>query len=136
MEDGQNAGRWTYVCDGGVLGRNPSPRGVYFSVWCKDPRGVAQRVVVRHRHTEYHTNQDAEWLAMRAALSDALQRRALHVDVRTDSMFVVKQFNGQWRAKIERHAKLMHECRGLAREIGDVTVGWTPREVVVSKLGH
>jgi ribonuclease HI len=123
-----------YYVDGGVLGRNPSPRGVYWSMLLDDP---AAPVMVRERSAAYHSNNDAEWLALRQALMHATAHHAgARLVIYSDSRLVVRQFNGAWRVKIARHHRLRTECARLAEGFAFVGVTWRPRHVLVRKLGH
>jgi ribonuclease HI len=126
-----------FWCDGGVLGKNPSPRGVYWSVAVSVANAPCRIVVSRKKDPTYHSNQDAEWLALREALTYA----AVHfaggsIIVHTDSKFVVNQWADTWRTTIARHALLKHECRRLAAELAAVAVVWRPRRMLVYRLGH
>lgn len=131
--------RWIkFFCDGGNVmsgRRKKAIIGVYWSMRCEGPEGV---VVIRKRDLErYKTNNDAEWLALREALLYASTHHAsMPIVIYSDSQLVVKQFNGEWRAKIARHHVLRSECRRLAEQIKFVIVQWVPREVNVAMLGH
>lgn len=121
-----------YWVDGGVLGKNPSRRGVYWSMLCEGELAPRRRL-----SEEYHTNNDAEWLALREALRHAAAHHTRHfVTIYSDSRLVTNQFNGVWRSKIERHASLKYECKRLAAGLRRVTLVWRPRKVLYNKLGH
>ena len=122
--------------DGSVLGKNPSPIGVYWSVYRST--NVHEGVVIeRERSEEYHTNNEAEWLALRAALNYAhLHYEGWRVRIYSDSMLIVKQFSGKWRSRIFRLHKLLHECRRLAEGFKECKVEWRPREEMLERLGH
>ena len=131
-----------YYVDGGVLERNPSPHGVYFSVQRRTSAHTpyVQRTIVATRFvvTDFRTNQDAEWLAVRYALWNAADHGPPGTDVLvfTDSRFVVRQWSGRYRIKIERHKRLQMHCMGYAKKLGRVVLLWRPREVMVGVLGH
>lgn len=132
-----SAPQWLYYVDGGILGRrNPSPKGVYWSCWRRDGDGIESFIHRRTRNREYHTNQDAEWLAVLSALTDAVESGARDVLIRSDSRFVCMQFSGRWRTKIERHARLRYRCLGLAEQLDHVLVLWIPRRYIAARLGH
>jgi len=122
--------------DGGVLGRNPSPNGVYWSAFISDgPTAVP--VILRKRSTEYHTNQDAEWLAVHEALSWAVHSKIDQpVVIHSDSKFVVYQFNGMNQVHLERHRSLFEACKDLATQLPWVALKWVPRDEIVAKVGH
>jgi ribonuclease HI len=121
--------------DGGVLGRNPSPRGVYWSVCLPD------ETLIRERTDKYHTNNDAEWLALREALRWAVAqvgKEALMkgIQIYSDSRHVVDCFNEKKHIKIERHVRLYYECKRLVEKLPFVALKWVPREVSLEKVGH
>lgn len=130
---------WTkFYVDGGLI---MSPRnkqkivGIYWSMRCEEPEKIP--VVLRRRLRETHTNNDAEWLALREALTYAAEHFTTgQIVIYSDSQLVVSQFNGVWRAKIARHHRWRDECRALAQRIKFVAVEWRPRTVMVQKLGH
>jgi len=116
--------------DGGNAGKNPSPK-VYWSVYAID------RVVLRETSEEYHTNNDAEWCALLAALTYARDHHPFdEVVVRMDSALIVNQFNRRRRIKIERHYRLAGKCWHVAAQLLKVTVEWVPRRQLVIRLGH
>jgi len=122
-----------FFVDGGVLGQNPSRRGIYWSMRLD----VKPPVILRRRSSEYKTNDDAEWHAIREALYYA---RAHYADkpivIYSDSKSVIARFNGQHRIKVPRHAQFYRECRAAADALKWVAVEWVPRHVLVDKLGH
>jgi len=124
----------TFYVDGGMLGRrNPCPAGVRWSVFCYPPGTV----VLREQSVTHHTNNEAEWLAVRAALRYARQyypNKVIHI--RSDSRLVVNQFNGRWRAKDFRMHRFLQECRELARTLSACYISWRPRHEMVRRLGH
>jgi ribonuclease HI len=129
-----------YWCDGGVLGKNPSPRGVYWSLLCEVKGAVELKGprIIRKGSEEYHTNNDAEWLALREALRHARSywREAASITIHSDSLIVCNQFNGVWRARVGRHHRLRSECRRISEALKDVTVEWRPRKQLYARLGH
>lgn len=130
-----------FFVDGGNVmsksrGRRATVRGVYWSMRCED--GSAEPVTIRQRDiTQFSTNNDAEWLALREALTYAVAHHAdVPIIIYSDSQLVVKQFNNQWRTKIARHFRLHQECKNLTAQLKFVILQWVPREVSVAKLGH
>lgn len=126
--------------DGGNLGRNPSPRGVYWSVVIEGwkPTFHGQPVELRQKSADYHTNSDAEWLAVLTALRWCVDKQVtLPVILYSDSQFVVKEFNGVTNIRIERHIRWFYECKRLAESLPrPVELRWVSREVMVRKVGH
>jgi ribonuclease HI len=125
----------TFYVDGGMLGdRNPSPEGVYWSVWCAPPGSV----VLHEQSTEHHTNNEAEWLALQAALRYALKHhpKASRIMVYSDSQLVVQLFNGRWKASNARMIEMQRETRRLMVDFESCQVRWKPRIEMVRRLGH
>lgn len=121
--------------DGGVLGKNPSPKGVYWSLRVEgwEPRPF----VARRSSHDWHSNNDAEWLAVREALYYAAAAKINQpIVIYSDSRLVVNQFNGKWKAALTRHILLKSECQTIAAGLKFVVLKWTPRETMVEKLGH
>src|SRR6188474_2329611 len=100
-----------FYVDGGCLGKNPSPRGVYWSVFVEAPGN--RRVVVHKKQSPvHHTNNEAEWLAVQSALEYAERFYPQeHLLIYSDSRLIVKQFNREWRNKIARLHRLMSAVR-------------------------
>ncbi len=131
--------RWIrFYVDGGTLmagRRTRETRGIYWSMRCED--GNAEPFFIRRNDTQYKTNNDAEWLAVKEALVYAQEHHTdMPIVIYSDSMLVVKQFNGEWRAKIERHHRWRQTCLEIAKKLKFVVVQWVPRTVNVEKLGH
>lgn len=136
--------------DGGVLGRNPSPRGVYWSVHVElggseRPVTVRRRVLVAERPLAgfpltpctLTTNNDAEWMALRQGLVWLVKRRVkLPVVIYSDSLGIIGQFTGKLDCHLEFNTRLREECRMLAAKLKWVELEWRPRDVMVRKLGH
>ncbi len=129
-----------FWADGGMLGgHNPSPEGVYWSVYrhCPGRRRRGKLIISRAQSTQYHTNNDAEWLAVRAALTFALKwHKGGRIRIYSDSRLIVHQFSGKWRCKVARLFRLMYECQQLATNFTECKVEWRPRLEMVGYLGH
>lgn len=127
-----------FWADGGMLGpTNPSPEGVYWSVFRQRCPGHHSGVIIRDKSNRHHTNNDAEWLAVRAALRYAcLHHPQQRIRIYSDSMLIVKQFCGRWRCKVARHYLLMWECRQLIKQFKECKIEWRPRSQMVDRLGH
>ena len=140
-EELQMTKRFLAFVDGGVLGKNPSPRGVYWSAIVVANDGDGEVVHTCKRKTlcgdMYRTNNDAEWLAVRYVLDWVVAHHPeTALTIYSDSRMIVCQFNGHWRARIARHARLMHECRRLSAQLTSCTLSWKPRRVLYHVLGH
>ena len=119
-------------CDGGMLGpKNPSPEGVMWSVYADPPGAVMERGESR----EHHTNNEAEYLALKAALEYARRNHpSARLTVRMDSLFVVNTYNGTWRLNGLPLRRLRQQCREVADRA--ITLEWQPRRELVKRVGH
>lgn len=102
---------WTAYCDGASRG-NPGPSS-YGLVLC-DPTGTVAGEI--SESIGINTNQVAEYEALIRALAELADRGARHVEIFTDSQFVVYQVTGIYRAKDARMKLLLarvkeHESR-------------------------
>lgn len=127
-----------FYVDGGLV---MSPRGgrsvigTYWSMRCEE--FDYQPVIKRYRNMVRGTNNDAEWFALRSALTYAVEHHPRWpIVIYSDSQLVVKQFTGVFRTKVERHHRYRSECLALAAQLRFVILVWRPREVMVQKLGH
>jgi len=76
------------------------------------------------------TNNVAEYAALIAGLQ-ALAGLGLAgepVEVRGDSMLVIRQMSGEWRIGSERLLPLYRQAQDLARQFAEVMYRWVPRE--------
>ncbi len=111
---------WT---DGGARG-NPGP-AAFASVLetedgtVLDARGEAIGVA---------TNNVAEYSALVAGLSRALEAGIRELEVRSDSELMVKQMRGEYRVKNKDLQSLFLDASRAAREIGRVTYTHVRRE--------
>jgi ribonuclease HI len=122
-------------CDGGLV----TPLGVYWSVRLDFVNGGT--VTERERNVsgaKWRTNNDAEWLALRAILKLAIKRAVqVPVLIYSDSLLVVNQFNGDWRVRSAQHEELRAQCRLLVAQLAvSVRLRWVSRVEIVKKLGH
>lgn len=127
-----------FYVDGGVLGKNPSPIGVYWSVYLDHPPEKPRGIVVNRRESREHTtNNEAEWMAVREALLYAGRHfPGRNLVIYSDSKLIVLQFCGQYRNKVERLHRMMSEVRALATYFPKVHVLWKSRWEMVRRLGH
>jgi ribonuclease HI len=107
---------WT---DGGARG-NPGPAAFAYVLETEDgtvldARGEAIGVA---------TNNVAEYSALVAGLSRALEAGIRELEVRSDSELMVKQMRGEYRVKNKDLQSLFLDASRAAREIGRVT--YTP----------
>ena len=108
--------------DGGARG-NPGPAAAAYVLEADDgtildARGEAIGVA---------TNNVAEYTALVAGLSRAVELRTDELEVVSDSELLVKQMNGEYRVKNRALAELSLEAARLARRIGRVRYRAVPR---------
>jgi ribonuclease HI len=120
--------KFTLYADGGARG-NPGPAGAGAVV--KDETGA--RVVEVSEFLGHATNNVAEYTAvlralegLAALLGDAA--RHAEVDVRLDSMLVVKQMTGEWKLKNAGLKPLNARVAELAQSFGKVSFAHVYRE--------
>jgi ribonuclease HI len=111
---------WT---DGGARG-NPGPAAFAYVLETEDgtvldARGEAIGVA---------TNNVAEYSALVAGLSRALEAGIRELEVRSDSELMVKQMRGEYRVKNKDLQSLFLDASRAAREIGCVTYTHVRRE--------
>ena len=111
---------WT---DGGARG-NPGPAAFAYVLETEDgtvldARGEAIGVA---------TNNVAEYSALVAGLSRALEAGIRELEVRSDSELMVKQMRGEYRVKNKDLRSLFLDASRAAREIGRVTFTHVRRE--------
>jgi len=114
--------------DGGARG-NPGPGGI--GVLICDPQ---DKILMEHKDTIGHaTNNVAEYCALVAALTIAVEIEANEVEAFLDSELVVKQLTGQYRVKNEAIKQLVAEVRGLEKNFGRVSYQHLPRTHVMMR---
>ena len=111
---------WT---DGGARG-NPGPAAYAYVLETEDgtvldARGEAIGVA---------TNNVAEYSALVAGLSRAVEAGIRELEVRSDSELMVKQMRGEYRVKNRDLQSLFLDASRAAREIGRVTYTHVRRE--------
>lgn len=130
--------RWIYCwVDGGVLEANPSPRGVYWSIFVESGGPAPAIVRCKDESGIYRNNNEAEWLAVREALRYVREHhRRFPICVHSDSRLVVSQFNGELQTndRVLRH--LRAECVEIVADLKYVAMLWRPRSVMLARLGH
>lgn len=131
--------RYLLVFDGGSKG-NPGPAyGSYHIRPWADPDGTTERL-----NFGLGTNNEAEYLSMIAGLRSLrafLRGRGadlaqVELELRGDSQLVLRQLQGDWKAKDERMRALRDEARGLLRGFRKVEFVEQPRQDSVDLLGH
>jgi ribonuclease HI len=113
-------------CDGGARG-NPGPAAIGAVVL--DPTSdPPRRLATVSRRIGDTTNNVAEYEALIAGLEAAREFPARIVQVRADSMLVIRQLEGKWRVK-QPHLRPLHaRARELLGAYERVDLAHVPRE--------
>lgn len=126
------------LCDGSSLG-NPGPSKIGVVYW---ERFVEDKVSTRRFKPTLtiseaigrRTNNDAEWLAVLRAMKIVHEKKGRDpVFIYSDSMLVVEQINGRWKARQENTKLYLDQfcyVRQTAADRGQsITVTWLPRQL-------
>ncbi len=106
-----------FFIDGASQG-NPGPSGIGVIV-CNENGDILENI------SEYigeGTNNTAEYTAFIYSLQEGLIRRADSVTINTDSEFLVKQLNGQYKVKDEKIKLLFNQAQRLLKGFKEVKV--------------
>ena len=109
--------------DGGARG-NPGPAGYGVRIEAADGA-----ITELKESVGMATNNVAEYRGLIAALAWAARHGINQLQVRSDSLLLVKQMLGEYRVKNAALQALWTEARGLARQIGDVRFEHVRREL-------
>ena len=119
----QSGGSATANIDGGSRG-NPGPAGYGVHIEREDGG-----IVELKQSIVSATNNVAEYSGLIAALAWAAQQGLEKLHIRSDSLLLVKQMQGEYRVKHPGLQPLHEEARSLARRIGRVTFEHVRREL-------
>jgi ribonuclease HI len=108
--------------DGGARG-NPGPAGYGVRIEGADGELLAEL----YGALGVTTNNVAEYRGLLAALAWAEEHGHPRVQVRSDSLLLVKQMRGEYRVRHERLQPLYEEARGRIRRLGHVGFTHIPR---------
>lgn len=102
----------------GSCPRNPGPMGIGYALLITGPAGgdagLGPRVLVRvGAQIGQGTNNQAEYHALLAGLRHALKLGVLHIRIVSDSMVVVRQVLGHWKANDKKLQRLLWEAGQL-----------------------
>lgn len=114
--------RYLVHTDGAARG-NPGPAAI--GVVIQD--GSGHVVYESSRTLGVHTNNEAEYLALIAALQHLREMRVKAADFRLDSELVVKQLLGQYRVKEPRLQALHGQATMLLNAVPDHSIRHVPR---------
>jgi len=113
----------TAYIDGGARG-NPGPAG--YGCYIVDAQNLP--IAKLHGALGTATNNVAEYNGLLAALTWAAERGHARVHIKSDSLLLVEQMNGNYRVKNEGLLPLYREARHLVARVGQVTFEHIPRE--------
>jgi ribonuclease HI len=102
--------------DGGARG-NPGPAAVAFVILSSEGKVLTKN----SRFIGVHTNNQAEYEALIAALEAAIELHAEEVTCHLDSELVTKQVNGEYRVKNPELRKLWNKVSELNRHFKKVS---------------
>jgi len=114
-------GRLIIFADGASSG-NPGPAAI--GAVLKNERG--ERLAQISRRIGHATNNQAEYLALVAALEKAVELGASEVDIKLDSELLVKQIYGQYRVKSQGLKTLYRSVRNLLGQLGGYKITHIP----------
>ncbi len=120
LEDGGSA---TVYFDGACRG-NPGPAAAAYVV--EDEDGV---VTEDARELGETTNNEAEYAALLAAVTEARELGYTEVEAVGDSQLVVEQVKGNWRCKADNLRPLLHQVNDVVESFDGFRIRHVPREV-------
>lgn len=130
---------YTLVFDGGSRGNPGLMYGSFRVQWAGGPGVLHSRLAFGRG-----TGNEAEYRTLIAGLESLLaelERRSLdpadvELEVLGDSLLVLRQLTGEWRAREPRMALLRDQAQGLLRRFGHVRLRHRGRAHSVALLGH
>jgi ribonuclease HI len=108
----------------GAARPNPGPASVGIEIKSLDGR-FAKEI---SRDIGHATNNQAEYKALIIGLEELVELGAIHVDIEMDSQLVVRQVNGQYRAKNEELKPLFSRVVSLLKKFTSYTLEHIPRD--------
>ncbi len=125
--------------DGGSRG-NPGPGYGSYYIRFPDGRGETVRLDFGRRMT----NNEAEYHTLLTALEDLSGRlqgegrspAEFTLEIRGDSVLVISQLAGDWKARNPRMRALRDRVREWLGQFGGYRLEWVPRGIVLRYLGH
>ncbi len=109
--------------DGAARG-NPGPAAIGATI--RDEQG--RLIACLSRSIGTTTNNQAEYMAIIAALQKAISLGARHADVNSDSELMVKQINGEYRVKNIALKPLYQRVKQLQGQLEGFSIAYIPRE--------
>ena len=111
--------------DGGARG-NPGPAAIAFVILSSEGKVLMKN----SRFVGAHTNNQAEYEALIAALEAAVELHAEEVTCHLDSELVTKQVTGEYRVRNSELRKLLNKVNELTRFLKKVSFISVPRSNV------
>jgi ribonuclease HI len=135
------AGSLRLSFDGGSRG---NPGAAYGSFRVRGSGSAASIQTTRRLRFSEGTNNEAEYWTLVAGLrwvAAELRRRRLapgdlDLAVLGDSLLVIRQLQGEWKARDVRMRELRDEAAGLLEPFGRVHLEHRPRSHSVAEFGH
>lgn len=109
--------------DGASRG-NPGRSGA--GIFIKDTNGGIQSI---KKYLGILTNNQAEYEALINALRAAKELKKTHLKIYSDSLLLVNQINGSWRARDSNIQALFKKAKGLIKGFKQVEIHHIPREL-------
>jgi ribonuclease HI len=107
----------------GVSKGNPGVAAIGATI--KDEKG--KLITSISRRIGWATNNQAEYIALIAALEEAVRLGTRQVELNSDSELVVRQINGQYRVKKEALKPLYQQVKKLQGSLESCTINHVPR---------
>lgn len=127
--------------DGGSRG-NPGP--AYGSFRVRGTGAATALQTLRRLRFPQGTNNEAEYWSLleglrwtiKEARSKRLSPQELDLSVHGDSLLVIRQLEGEWKARDSRMRKLRDEANSLLGRFKHVQLRHRPRDQSVAEFGH
>src|ERR1044072_5335429 len=117
----QTKGEWTLYVDG-----SSNKRGSGAGIILQGPDGIQVEQSLRFNFKA--SNNQAEYEALIAGMSLAIEMDAIQFLIRSDSQLVVSQVQGEYQAKDEQLAKYLNKVGLLKEKFEEVKIEHVPRE--------
>ncbi len=112
--------------DGGARG-NPGPAAAALIIKTGDGKEISRKGI----YMGIATNNEAEYLAVEKALETIIlspeKVSEIEIEIRSDSLLVVKQLANEWKIKNKRLKVYYQKIKELEEKIGKVVYMYIPR---------
>jgi len=130
---------YTLAFDGGSRG-NPGPAYGSFRI----QRKAARASISRRLRLGHGTNNEAEYWALLAGLrafleqlrAEGIDPSQVRLEIRGDSQLVIRQVEGEWKAKDPRMRQLRDEALRLLKPFAEIRFSHQDRSRSVAMFGH